>query len=71
MLGEPRFKLDFQESGLWGNDEGTLLIVDAEDSILGHVEYFRTVSYLDELELGISSTRRSMPARALPRRPCS
>ena len=52
VLGEPRFKRDFQESGLWGNDEGTLLIVDAEDSILGHVEYFRTVSYLDELELG-------------------
>lgn len=46
-----RRDLVYAETGLWGDREGTLLIVDATDAILGHIEFFETVPYLDELEL--------------------
>ncbi len=52
VVSETRFRGDFRESGLWTDDHGTLLIVDGQDAILGHIEFFRTLSYLDELELG-------------------
>jgi RimJ/RimL family protein N-acetyltransferase len=45
------FQKQYQESGFWGSDEGILLITDAEETIVGQIEFFRTVSYLDELEL--------------------
>ena len=51
VSAEPRFKRRFHESGFWEENEGMLLIVDGEDQILGHIEFFRTVAYLDELEL--------------------
>lgn len=39
------------ESGLWSKDEGMLVIVDDDDDLLGHIEFYATVGYLDELEL--------------------
>jgi RimJ/RimL family protein N-acetyltransferase len=51
ILSEPMFRKQFQENGLWGNEEGMLLIVNAADEILGHIEFFKTVNYLDEYEL--------------------
>lgn len=39
------------DSGLWSKDEGMLVIVDDADQLLGHIEFFVTVGYLDELEL--------------------
>jgi ribosomal-protein-alanine N-acetyltransferase len=51
VMAEPVFRKRFSETGFWGNDEGMLLIVDHEDNILGHIEFFQTVAYLDELEL--------------------
>jgi RimJ/RimL family protein N-acetyltransferase len=49
---EPAFRKEFQETGFWKNDEGLLLIVDDHDSLLGEIEFFRTLNYLDELEIG-------------------
>lgn len=51
IVGETTFRKRFEDDGLWSRDEGTLLIVDPVDAIVGHIEFFRTVSYLDEVEL--------------------
>ncbi len=41
----------YAESGFWGPTEGLLLIVARDGELLGHIEFFETVAYLDELEL--------------------
>lgn len=51
ILGQPVFDRQFEENGFWGKDEGTLVIEGLDDQILGHVEFFKTVNYLDEYEL--------------------
>jgi [ribosomal protein S5]-alanine N-acetyltransferase len=51
LQSEPSFRQQFQETGFWQRDRGTLLIVTPGDEILGHIEFFPTVGYLDELEL--------------------
>lgn len=51
VLSESRFKRQFEENGFWSDAEGMLLILNSAACIVGHIEYFKTVSYLDELEL--------------------
>jgi [ribosomal protein S5]-alanine N-acetyltransferase len=51
ILAEPAFRKQFQETGYWSKDDGTLVIVSLKDEILGHIEFFKTVNYLDEYEL--------------------
>lgn len=51
VSAEPVFKERFSKTGFWEKEEGMLLIVDPADNILGHIEFFRTVLYLDEIEL--------------------
>jgi RimJ/RimL family protein N-acetyltransferase len=51
ILSQPAFQKGFQENGFWGKEEGMLLIVNSADQILGHIEFFKTVNYLDEFEL--------------------
>jgi [ribosomal protein S5]-alanine N-acetyltransferase len=51
VLSESEFRRRFQDSGFWNEESGMLLIMNGAGSIVGHVEFFRTVSYLDELEL--------------------
>ena len=51
ILSQPAFQKQFQENGFWSKDEGMLLIVNPADEILGHIEFFKTVNYLDEYEL--------------------
>jgi RimJ/RimL family protein N-acetyltransferase len=51
VMSEPVFKRTFHETGFWQNEEGMLLIVGVTDDILGHIEFYPTVGYLDELEL--------------------
>jgi [ribosomal protein S5]-alanine N-acetyltransferase len=51
IVGQTTFRKRFEENGLWSRDEGTLVIVDPGDAVVGHIEFFRTVSYLDEVEL--------------------
>ncbi len=51
VMSESVFRKQFTETGLWEKEEGMLVIVDLKDDIVGHIEFFRTVNYLDELEL--------------------
>jgi len=41
----------YRESGFWGPAEGLLLITSTDGDLLGHIEFYETVAYLDELEL--------------------
>lgn len=52
VSSEPAFNKQFQENGYWGKDEGMLLIINAKGEIIGHIEFFKTVNYLDEIEIG-------------------
>jgi len=49
---EPAFKKEFQETGFWKSDEGLLLMVDDQDTLIGEIQFFRTLDFLDELEIG-------------------
>ena len=51
ILAQPAFHKHFQETGFWSKDDGMLLIVNSDDEFLGHIEFFKTVNYLDEYEL--------------------
>ena len=51
ILAQPAFCKQFQETGFWSKDEGMLVMVSPQDAILGHIEYYKTVNYLDEYEL--------------------
>lgn len=51
IMAQPTFRNHFQESGFWGKDDGMLVMVSPNGEILGHVEFFKTVNYLDEYEL--------------------
>jgi len=51
ILSQPAFRKQFQENGFWSKDDGMLVMVSPSDEILGHIEFFKTVNYLDEYEL--------------------
>lgn len=51
MVSESEFRRRFEEHGFWKAEEGMLVIVAGDGNIVGHVEFFKTVNYLDELEL--------------------
>lgn len=51
VLPQPQFYKRFQESGFWNKEDGMLIIFSANGEMLGHIEFFKTVDYLDEYEL--------------------
>jgi RimJ/RimL family protein N-acetyltransferase len=51
ILAQPAFRKQFEETGFWSKDDGSLIIISPNDEILGHIEFFKTVNYLDEYEL--------------------
>ena len=51
VQSEPAFRKRFDEDGYWGREDGTLVIVDGTGRIVGHIEFFRAVSYWDAYEL--------------------
>ena len=51
IVAQPTFRNRFQEDGFWGKDDGMLVMVSPAGEILGHIEFFKTVNYLDEYEL--------------------
>jgi [ribosomal protein S5]-alanine N-acetyltransferase len=51
ILSQPAFRKQFEENGFWSKEDGMLVIVSPGDEILGHIEFFKTVNYLDEYEL--------------------
>ncbi len=51
VLSQPAFRSHFQESGYWGKEDGMLVMASPSGDIIGHIEFFKTVNYLDEYEL--------------------
>jgi RimJ/RimL family protein N-acetyltransferase len=51
VLSQPAFRSQFQETGFWSKEDGMLVMISPKDEILGHIEFFKTVNYLDEYEL--------------------
>jgi ribosomal-protein-alanine N-acetyltransferase len=53
VLSQPNYRKHFHETGFWSKEleEGMLIMVSSKDEILGHIEFFKTVNYLDEYEL--------------------
>ena len=52
VYGWPALREKYQKTGFWEEKEGMLVIAGNDDAILGHIEFFETVSYLDEIEIG-------------------
>lgn len=51
VLSGSALRAQFAEHGFWQREEGTLLIWNHDEEMVGHVEFFRPVSYWDALEL--------------------
>ena len=51
VLSEPVLQRRFAENGFWEREEGTLLIWGRDQELLGHIEFFKPVSYWDAFEL--------------------
>ena len=52
LTARPAFEKEFRETGFLTADSGKLLIVDAEDRLLGNIGFFKPAHYMDALELG-------------------
>ena len=48
---ESVLRRNYAETGFWERDEGTLLIWNRHDVMVGHIEFFRPVDYWDAYEL--------------------
>lgn len=48
---ESRVRKQFQDGAFWSNDQGLLLILNQAAAIIGHIEFFKPVAYLDGYEL--------------------
>ncbi len=53
VMSEPAFRREFAEHGFWQREEGLLCIVDRrqDGDVVGHIEFFKPVSYWDAFEL--------------------
>ncbi|GIG01660.1 GNAT family N-acetyltransferase [Catellatospora citrea] len=51
VRSESDFRREHAETGLWQREAGTLLMVNGAGELLGHIEFFRPVSYWDAFEL--------------------
>ena len=51
VLSESEIRTRFAQHGFWERDEGTLLIRDRDQRVVGHIEFFVPVSYWDAYEL--------------------
>jgi ribosomal-protein-alanine N-acetyltransferase len=51
VQSESVLRRTYAETGFWERDEGTLLIWDREEILVGHIEFFKSVGYWDAYEL--------------------
>ncbi len=51
VLAQPAFDRQFHDTGFWSKEDGLLVIINNAGKIIGHIEFFKTVNYLDEYEL--------------------
>ena len=61
----PAFRKEYEDTGFWTAKEGTLVIAAKDGEMLGHIEYFETVSYLDEIELSYILYSRASDGRGV------
>lgn len=52
LTTEPGLKDWFNKTGLWDDSFGRMLIVDKTDKISGYINYFKTYSFSEHLEIG-------------------
>jgi RimJ/RimL family protein N-acetyltransferase len=52
IMSEVAYREEFRHTGFWGENFGRLLMIDGHDRIIGEIMYFKTVMYMDELEIG-------------------
>lgn len=64
LRSEPEFRKRFAETGFFGRDGGTYLVVDAEDRLLGDIAYFG-VNYMAGYEMGYCLFDRAQRGRGL------
>ncbi len=48
---ESWLRKQFEDGGFWGDDKGLLLMTNEAAALIGHIEFFRPVAYLDAYEL--------------------
>lgn len=51
ILSQLNFNKHYYETGFWSREDGMLVIQNSAGEIIGHIEFFKTVNYLDEFEL--------------------
>jgi ribosomal-protein-alanine N-acetyltransferase len=51
VQSESAFRREFSETGFLQREDGMFLIVDKDDELMGHIEFFKPVNYWDALEL--------------------
>ncbi len=51
VMSQTAFRRAFAEHGFWQETEGMLVIESSASEIVGHIEFFRPVSYWDAFEL--------------------
>ncbi len=52
ISSEQVYRREFADTGFWGPEFGRLVVTDRSDQIIGEILYFRTVPYMDEIEIG-------------------
>jgi RimJ/RimL family protein N-acetyltransferase len=63
VVSESAFRSAFSSHGMWQQQEGTLLIVADGDAVVGHIEFYRPVSYWDAFELSYQLYRPEQSGR--------
>ncbi len=52
LKSEPLFKRQYQDTGFWNDEFGTMVITDKNDRLIGDITYFKGVWYLPGYEVG-------------------
>jgi RimJ/RimL family protein N-acetyltransferase len=51
VSSEPTLRAQFDKNGFWDHEEGMLLMIDHDDQIVGEIEYFPIIHYLQGYEI--------------------
>lgn len=51
FYSEPGLRKHFDDDGFWSSDKGLLLMINGAGALIGHIEFFKPVAYLDGYEL--------------------
>jgi len=58
LLSQPLFKKKFNDTGLWTEDYGCMIIETVEGDIVGEIVYFKTCWYIPGYEVGYQVFKR-------------